>query len=80
MVMGEERPEIPEFVLPKVRDLIRDCWKDDPDDRPRFAGILERLQEMRWKLTAGVKSAKVAAFVERMLKWERENGLADLGE
>jgi serine/threonine protein kinase len=73
--VDETRPRIPEFVLPAVRELICDCWAPNPDDRPSFREILERLKAMRFKVTPGVNSAKVAAFVQKISNWERENGL-----
>jgi serine/threonine protein kinase len=60
------RPEIPDSVLPPARQLITDCLAAEPDDRPTFEEIVDRLTEMRFKVTAHVNSAKVAAFVERV--------------
>jgi serine/threonine protein kinase len=67
------RPEIPDSVLPPARELIADCWEADPDDRPTFEEIVDRLEEMRWKVTANVDSVKVAKFVKRIEEWENEN-------
>jgi hypothetical protein len=60
-------------VLPPARELITTCWKDDPDDRTTFEEIVDRLEEMRWKVTADVDSVEVAKFVKRIEKWEKEN-------
>jgi hypothetical protein len=74
MVSAEDwRPEIPDSVRPPVRALIADCWAEDPDDRPTFAQIAERLADMKFKMTAGVDSAKVANFVRRIEEWEKQN-------
>jgi hypothetical protein len=62
-------------VLPAVRELICDCWAQDPDDRLSFRGIVDRLEEMKFKLTPGVNSAKVAAFVQKIMDWEVQNDL-----
>jgi hypothetical protein len=70
IVVDEARPASPEFVLPDVGDVICECWAAHPDDRPQFDEILSRLEVMQFKATAGVKSAKVAAFVERITEEE----------
>jgi hypothetical protein len=57
-------------VLPRARKLIEDCWEEDPDERPRFDEIVDRLKEMEFKLTANVNSAKVLKFVEGIEEWE----------
>jgi serine/threonine protein kinase len=64
------RPAIPNDVLPPARALIEDCWAADPDDRPTFEEIVERLAEIDFRVIADVDSAKVAAFVKRIEDWE----------
>jgi serine/threonine protein kinase len=66
------RPEIPEFVSQAARKLIHECWAGHPDDRPSFEEIVESLEAMEFKLTAGVDSAKVAAFVRKIEAAEAE--------
>eukprot|EP01114_Cavostelium_apophysatum_P003938 TRINITY_DN1406_c0_g3_i2.p1 TRINITY_DN1406_c0_g3~~TRINITY_DN1406_c0_g3_i2.p1 ORF type:complete len:326 (-),score=113.24 TRINITY_DN1406_c0_g3_i2:180-1157(-) len=47
MVAYEDfRPEIPEAVLPKYRQLITDCWTAAPSHRPKFKNILSDLQQL----------------------------------
>jgi serine/threonine protein kinase len=70
LIMDEARPNIPDFVLPEVRKLIRDCWATDTDDRPSFNQILRRLERMNFKLTANVNSSKVSEFVKTIKDWE----------
>jgi hypothetical protein len=65
-----KRPEIPDSVLPGPRALIQDCWQDDPDHRPTFEEIVDRLVEMKFKVAAGVNSAKVREFVRKIEEWE----------
>jgi TPR repeat protein len=67
------RPEIPDSVLAPARALIEDCWADNPDDRPTFEDIVDRLAEMQFRVTADVNSAKVAEFVKRIKEWEKQN-------
>jgi TPR repeat protein/serine/threonine protein kinase len=61
--VDEFRPNIPDCVAPAVRDLITDCWAHDPDHRPSFEGILDRLRGMDFKLAADVNPSKIAKFV-----------------
>jgi serine/threonine protein kinase len=64
------RPEIPEFVLSEMSALICDCWEDDPDDRPCFEDIVDRLEDMKFKVVRGVKSWKVKSFVDAIKEQE----------
>jgi serine/threonine protein kinase len=75
-IVGVEdaRPEIPESVLAPSRALIEGCWAVDPDDRPTFEEIVDRLAEMQFKVAVCVNLAKVAAFVKRIEDWEKQNG------
>jgi TPR repeat protein len=66
VVVDEFRPVIPDWVGSSTRELINDCWAEDPDDRPSFEEIVERLREIDFKLTADVNSKKLAEFVERI--------------
>jgi hypothetical protein len=68
-----ERPDIPDWVLPDVQKLIMDCWAIDEDDRPTFDEILARLEEMQFKLMPDVNSSKVFAFVEMIKNVEAGN-------
>ena len=40
------RLEMPEWVQQQVADLARDCWADDPKERPSFESIIERLNKI----------------------------------
>jgi serine/threonine protein kinase len=70
LIVEDARPDIPDFVLPEVANLIRDCWATDPDDRSSFHQILQRLERMNFKLTSDVKSAKLSEFVQKIKDWE----------
>jgi hypothetical protein len=72
-VVHGERPEIPEWVPPPAQALISDCWAAEPDERPTFEEIVERLAEMEFKVTEDVKSANVAKFVRGIEEWEKQN-------
>jgi serine/threonine protein kinase len=72
-VVEGERPEIPGSVAAGARELIEDCWAHEPDDRPTFAAIVDRLVGMEFKVTAGVNRVKLRAFVKRIEEWEGEH-------
>jgi len=40
------RPEIPEECPVNIKTLILDCWESDPDARPSFTYIVERLNNI----------------------------------
>jgi isochorismate hydrolase len=66
-------PDIPEFVLPSTRELITDCWAEEPGDRPCFEDIVDRLKEMKFKVMPNVNSWKLSAFVKEIEEWEMRN-------
>jgi serine/threonine protein kinase len=71
LIVGDDfRPQIPDSVPTNVQELIEDCWATNPAHRPTFDVIVFRLEQMQFKLTAGVNSTKVAAFVNRIEEWE----------
>jgi serine/threonine protein kinase len=40
------RPKIPSSVSPPIANLIRSCWAIDPESRPSFEEIYERLEQL----------------------------------
>jgi hypothetical protein len=73
LVFSRGRPVIPDFVLPSARDLITDCWVQEPDERPSFEEIVDRLVNMKFKLIRNVNSPKIMAFVKEIDEWEARN-------
>jgi len=41
-----ERPPIPKNCLPSLRSLLEDCWQKDPNKRPDFTDINQRLNNI----------------------------------
>jgi serine/threonine protein kinase len=72
-VVNDERPEIPEWVLPSIRKLITDCWAKDPRERPSFKEIVSQLEELKFKVTYDVNSLKLKKFVNEIEELERVN-------
>jgi hypothetical protein len=62
----DERPSIPKFIFPSTQKLIMDCWAKEPEERPSFAEIVERLSEMKFKIMPNVNSAKLREFVKKI--------------
>jgi serine/threonine protein kinase len=75
VVEDRARPTIPAFVNKEIRRLIGDCWKQKADKRPSFEDILERLEEMDFKITTGVSSVKVRRFVAAVKGREKALGI-----
>jgi hypothetical protein len=73
LVIEGTRPEIPDSVLPGPRALIENCWAADPDDRPTFEEIVDRLAEMKFTVMANVNSAKIMEFVRKIEEQEKQN-------
>jgi serine/threonine protein kinase len=73
VAIDNDRPDIPEFVLPATRELIEDCWVEKPRDRPSFKEIVDRLAEMNFKVMLNVNSLKLSAFVKRIEEEEAGN-------
>ena len=54
------RPQVPPDCPTEYAQLMQQCWADDPDERPGFGEILERLFQM--KKDAASAAASVAAL------------------
>lgn len=44
-----KRPTLSSVKIPEVRKLLEDCWQDNPDARPSFEEIVERLEGLKIK-------------------------------
>jgi hypothetical protein len=71
-VFDKTRPNIPHSVAPKVKLLIENCLKYEPNERPSFEIDMVRLEKMRFQITSGVNSRKVRQFATAMKDRERE--------
>jgi hypothetical protein len=48
MIDLNKRPAIPaDFSSPLLHDLIDACWDKNPDNRPSFTSIIEKIQQLR---------------------------------
>lgn len=75
LVMKGERPDLPETYPIELTQLIKNCWKQDPNARPSFRQILSYLEWLKedrkindWKPTQCVFSnRKRTTQLERVL-------------
>ncbi|CAK9201407.1 unnamed protein product [Sphagnum troendelagicum] len=45
VVLSGQRPELPPHVNPKMTELLHSCWQMEPEKRPGWTEIIERLSE-----------------------------------
>ncbi|KAL6062209.1 Dual specificity protein kinase [Balamuthia mandrillaris] len=70
-----ERPPIPRDCLPSLRSLMEDCWHADPNKRPNFQEINDRLDEII--VHSAIREHEGRIFwskyflKEHTIKWER---------
>ncbi|XP_027127514.1 integrin-linked protein kinase 1-like [Coffea eugenioides] len=80
LYVANERPPFrapPKLYAHKLRELIEDCWKDNPSERPTFRQIISELEGIdshlirgkRWK----VKALKCFQNLEAILKLDHSN-------
>jgi serine/threonine protein kinase len=75
LIMDREQPDIAESIFPEVQHLIRDCLKYKPEKRPSFVEILDRLEQIGFKIGPKVNSAKVMKFVKAVKEREKLIGI-----
>jgi serine/threonine-protein kinase TNNI3K len=64
------RPNIPPTMVPEVAALIRECWAQDPEARPTFAAVFERIRAIDYRILPDVDSDLVRKFVQEVLELE----------
>jgi hypothetical protein len=53
ILMGERlKPPPPPGCPEEVADLMRECWRDDPVDRPSFDTIYKRIETLLRKFSS----------------------------
>jgi serine/threonine protein kinase len=57
------RPEIPSFVSPPIANLIKSCWAVDPEKRPSFEEIFERLEQSWFPFFEDVPAKVIRDYV-----------------
>lgn len=63
-VVNGERPIINNFVPDSYKDLIESCWSSNPEDRPSFDEIVEKLRNDSGFITPEVDKDDFYDFIE----------------
>jgi serine/threonine protein kinase len=61
-----ERPQIPDHVVPFVRDLIDDAWSTNHEYRPSFADIYQRIKKNGFLVLEGADAQLVQKYAEEI--------------
>jgi serine/threonine protein kinase len=65
------RPEIPDWISPSIVELIKSCWSVNPELRPTFEEIYDKLESNRFQFFNDVRYEVVSEYV-RQMKLEEE--------
>lgn len=65
ILIQEERETIPESVSPFIRDLIEQCWAQDPHQRPSFAEVCSLLKKNAQKIFADSDAERIKSFTRK---------------
>jgi serine/threonine protein kinase len=68
-------PKVPISWYPVMRELIPQCWRPNPNDRPSFWEIFARFRAHDFELLADSEPEKVRDFCGGVLDWERKAGM-----
>jgi serine/threonine protein kinase len=67
--MDGNRPDASALLAP-TRDLLSQCWRQDPTERPTFNDVFERLRNLKYQLIPGVDSSELEIYVGSVLDRE----------
>ncbi|KAH9614024.1 hypothetical protein KSS87_007347 [Heliosperma pusillum] len=56
-----QRLDIPQDVDPRWASLIESCWLSEPQSRPTFRELLEKLKDMQRQYTIQFQAARAAS-------------------
>ena len=46
VAQGGERPKCPKRWPPALRNLVQQCWREEPSERPSFGEVATRLESL----------------------------------
>jgi len=46
VAIEKRRLSIPDSMIPEIRNLIKACWKEEPDERPAFTELMQELEDI----------------------------------
>jgi serine/threonine protein kinase len=74
-LLERDFPSVPDNFGTLMQSLIVRCWSADPRDRPSFAEMMKEFQAANFAILPGVDAAEVRESVNRVLEWERKEGI-----
>ncbi|KFK26593.1 hypothetical protein AALP_AA8G268900 [Arabis alpina] len=63
-----QRLEVPKDVDPQWISLMESCWHSEPQGRPTFQEVMEKLRELQRKYTIQLQAARAASIDNSALK------------
>lgn len=60
---NRQRLPIPDDVQPEIAALLKDCWSEEPQHRPSFSEIIQRLSQLK-QLTPSMQTIADTAAKE----------------
>lgn len=66
-VLNGTRPEIPETIVPEIREIISNGWDVNPYNRPSFEDIYMTIRKINYKITPNVDSDEVLASIDDLI-------------
>jgi serine/threonine protein kinase len=68
-------PKLPAEHGSVMTDLIRDCWHQDPENRPSFQEIFAIFQSQHFDILPGADPVQLFEFCTGVLNWEEQAGI-----
>jgi serine/threonine protein kinase len=66
------RPPIPDDALPLFKELITDCWRTDPEERPSAEELFNRISDSNFAIFNGVDPAEVRSYLSWCNKTQKQ--------
>ena len=84
-VVSRKRERIPDSVTPFAKELIEECWAQEPEDRPSFKDICSLLKKKLIKLVPDPEFDRLVDFVNKIWslsfdKWKSQKVYAGVNK
>jgi serine/threonine protein kinase len=73
LVLTNRRADLPDAMPEAMKTLIKQCWAEDPDDRPSFHDILSELERIQFQIHPQVKWPAVKEFLADIRSSPKQN-------
>jgi serine/threonine protein kinase len=67
------RPQIPEWISAPISELIESCWSVNPESRPSFDEIYDKLAKVRFRFFDDVHPEVVEEYISKIKFEEKQN-------